>query len=62
MSSQPRRSQTFVVRLWAEQLGEGGVEWRGEIQQVPGGRTVYFRRLEAVPGLFERLIRDAEAG
>jgi hypothetical protein len=37
------RSYLFTVRLWAEELGEGQIEWRGQIQYVLSGEIRYFR-------------------
>jgi hypothetical protein len=33
----------FTVRVWQEDLGDGGVEWRGKIQDVVSGESRYFR-------------------
>jgi hypothetical protein len=37
------RSHLFTVRLWAEELGDGQTEWRGQVQHVLSGETRYFR-------------------
>jgi hypothetical protein len=37
------RSHLFTVRLWAEELGNGQTEWRGQVQHVLSGETRYFR-------------------
>jgi hypothetical protein len=36
-------SHLFTVRLWAEELGNGQTEWRGQVQHVLSGETRYFR-------------------
>ena len=36
-------SHLFTVRLWLEELGNGQVEWRGQVQCVISGETRYFR-------------------
>jgi hypothetical protein len=36
-------SRLFTVRLWREDLGDGQVEWRGEVHHVESGETRYFR-------------------
>jgi hypothetical protein len=36
-------TQSFTVRLWCEDLGEGRSEWRGQVQHVSSGETRYFR-------------------
>jgi hypothetical protein len=47
------QSQLFTVRLWAEDLGDGRAEWRGQVQHVISGETHYFREW---PTLIARLI------
>lgn len=42
-SQPPPRSHLFTVRLWREDLGDGRVEWRGQVQHVLSGETRYFR-------------------
>ncbi len=32
-----------MLRLWAEELADGRVEWRGKVQHVSSGETYYFR-------------------
>jgi len=39
----PHRSQLFTVRVWHEDLGEGGSEWRGKVQHTLSGEVCYFR-------------------
>ncbi len=50
-------ARTFVVRLWFEATDETGSrgEWRGQVREVPGGDTAYFRKLEGVVGALEKL-------
>jgi hypothetical protein len=50
MSTHQRRhpSRLFTVRLWREDLGDGQVELRGEVQHVEGGETSYFRDWSAL--------------
>jgi hypothetical protein len=38
-----RHSHLFTVRLWAEDLGQGRVEWRGQVQHILSGEIHYFR-------------------
>ena len=43
-TGQPQhQSQLFTVRLWAEDLGDGRTEWRGQVQHVISGEAHYFR-------------------
>jgi hypothetical protein len=37
------RSQLFTLRVWPESTGDGAVEWRGKVQRVVDGETLYFR-------------------
>lgn len=37
------RSHLFTVRLWAEEIGNGQIEWRGRVQHVASGEAHYFR-------------------
>ncbi|MBC8248501.1 MAG: hypothetical protein H8E90_02380 [Anaerolineales bacterium] len=39
----PRRTMTFVVRLWAEYLEQTPPAWRGEIEDVGSGEKAYFQ-------------------
>ena len=52
-SSPSPRSHLFTVRMWAEELGTGQVEWRGQVQHVLSGETGYFREWE---GLMEFIL------
>jgi hypothetical protein len=46
-------SHLFTVRLWLEELVDGQVEWRGNVQHVMSGELRYFRDW---PTLIEFLI------
>ena len=37
------RSSLFTVRVWPEEADGGRVEWRGKVQRVLSGETLYFR-------------------
>jgi hypothetical protein len=48
-TGQPQKqSQLFTVRLWAEDLGNGRTEWRGQVQHVLSGEVHYFREWPAL--------------
>ena len=47
-SRQQYQSHLFTVRLWAEDLGDGRAEWRGQVQHVLSGETRYFREWPAL--------------
>ena len=40
------RSYLFTLRFWPEEAEGGHVEWRGKLQQVSSGETIYFRGWE----------------
>lgn len=40
-----RRTETFIVRLWAEYLEQTPLEWRGEIEHVGGKGVMHFADL-----------------
>jgi len=43
-----QRTHLFTLRLWAEALGDGQIEWRGKVQHVLSGQTRYFRDWDAL--------------
>jgi hypothetical protein len=47
-------SHLFTLRIWEEALGEGNTEWRGRLQEIVTGDTVFFRDW---PGLVTTLKR-----
>ena len=48
LRSQGARSQLFTLRMWVEETGEGRTEWRGKLQRVVDGETLYFREWDAL--------------
>lgn len=55
--SLPRRTVTFIVRLWAEYVDQTPPAWRGEIEHVSSGETLCFgdanQMWEFIAGLTE---------
>lgn len=49
----------FTVRLWQEDLGDGQVEWRGEVKNLTSGEVRYFRQWSLLARLLPRMIDDA---
>ena len=39
----PPHPHLFMVRVWAEDIGNGQIEWRGKVQHVTSGEIRYFR-------------------
>jgi hypothetical protein len=42
MRPNEKRSQLFTIRVWPEEIAPGTSEWRGKIQRVASGETLYF--------------------
>ena len=58
-TSQQQHSHLFTVRLWAEELGDGRTEWRGQVQQVLSGETHYFRDWSTLIALLRAMLPPA---
>ncbi|MCL4487585.1 MAG: hypothetical protein M1570_05590 [Chloroflexi bacterium] len=43
-----QRHLLFLVRMWPENLGDGKMEWRGQVQSAAGGEIHYFRDLRTL--------------
>ena len=43
-----KSSQLFTLRVWPEETSAGHIEWRGKIQHVVDGETLYFHDWEAM--------------
>jgi hypothetical protein len=54
-------SHLFTVRLWAEDLGDGQIEWRGKLQHVTSGQARYFRDWPVLIALLQMMLPDATA-
>jgi hypothetical protein len=52
------RSHLFTLRVWPETSGKS-VEWRGKMQYVTNGETLYFRDWEAMMSF---LLKTLEMG
>lgn len=53
-------SHLFTLRVWEEALGEGKVEWRGRVQEVASGETLFFRDWPGLIATLGRLIARTE--
>jgi hypothetical protein len=42
-------TQSFVVRIWPDDIQHGQPAWRGHIIHVRGHEDRYFDKLEAIP-------------
>lgn len=43
MHAQRAKSYLFTLRFWPEETTDASIEWRGKLQQVSSGETIYFR-------------------
>jgi hypothetical protein len=48
LHSYEKGSQLFTLRVWPEETNEGHAEWRGKIQRVVSGETLYFHDWQAM--------------
>ncbi|HEU5099275.1 MAG TPA: hypothetical protein VFU22_09660 [Roseiflexaceae bacterium] len=53
-------SHLFTLRLWAEDLGDGRSEWRGQVQHVISGEAHYFRKWPRLIALLLAMLPNAE--
>ncbi len=54
-------SHLFALRVWEESLGEGNTEWRGRVQEVNSGETLFFRDWPGLIATLRRLIGKTKA-
>jgi len=51
----PRRTVTFVVRVWAEYLEQTPPTWRGEIEHVGSKEVMHFGNVDEILEFIEDL-------
>lgn len=51
-----RRTETFIVRLWAEYLEQTPPSWRGEVEHVGGKGVTHFRDLREMSRWIQRCV------
>lgn len=52
-------NQLFTVRFWLEGLGDGQREWRGRVQHIGTGETIYFRDWDELLKFFRNNLNGA---
>lgn len=52
-------SYLYIIRLWPEDLGNGEVEWRGQVQHVLSGEAHYFRRWAELIAHLQAMVEQA---
>ncbi len=60
-NDQSRLSHQFIIRLWAENLGGGELEWRGKAQNIPTGQFAYFRGWPGLTDAIQKLLEQPQA-
>jgi hypothetical protein len=55
------RSYLFTIRLWTEPLGQGQVEWRGQVQHVLSGERRSFREWATLLSYLETKVLELES-
>ena len=58
MSEVCRYSHTFLVHFWQESLGQGKIEWRGQLKSAGEDQIHYFRDWERLNTLLRTLLRS----
>lgn len=53
-------SHLFTVRLWCEDLGDGQIEWRGQVTHVLSGEAHYFREWAELEAHLLAMVRQRE--
>lgn len=57
-----QNSHLFMLKLWAEMVRPGEIEWRGRLQHVVSGEVRYFHGWPALISQIEELLAAAGAG
>ena len=52
------QSHLFTLRIWLEALGDGRLEWRGQLKHLPTGETRYFREWSQLQELIRASVPD----
>lgn len=65
MDKRPRHtnyspSYLFTVRIWREKAKDNDKEWRGQVEQVLGGRCGYFREWPTLITFLEETLAELE--
>ncbi len=55
-----QHSQLFTVRVWREDRGNGGSEWRGKVQHVLSGEARYFRDWATLIAALQEMLKPHE--
>jgi hypothetical protein len=50
-----------MLRVWAEDLGEGQTDWRGQVEHVTSGQVHYFRDWARLITLLQEMLGMGEA-
>lgn len=62
MTRRRDQSQLFLLRLWVEEAGQDGDEWRGKVQHVVSGEAHLFRDWPMLIDLLLTMLSVREAG
>jgi hypothetical protein len=57
VSELSRRTETFIVRIWAEYLEQTPAAWRGEIVHIGSGEVRRFGDLDEMDEYVQRCVR-----
>jgi len=59
-SQEHHRSHLFALRMWPEALGDGQVEWRGQVRHLVSGETRYFREWPVLVAFVQAMLPDLD--
>ena len=61
MDKPESKAQSFIVKLWFEEAGEGRAKavWRGYITHVPGGERRYLKKLSDISDFIGRYVAES---
>ena len=51
-------SDLFIVRVWPEHMSDGNTEWRGKVQHVVSGETLFFHDWDTMLAFLRRQATD----
>ncbi len=58
----PRRTVTFIARVWAEYLEQTPPTWRGEIKHIKSEEVMYFGDMDKMLEFIEVLTGKPKEG
>ena len=54
-------SQSFLIRVWVEEVGNGRIEYRGQVKHIRSAETAYFREWYSLQSFLKRKLEEKES-